>query len=102
MELKFDNIKFGYFVSGINIEDWKIEEGLNEEPVFGKNNEYYFTLGDNHDTSDIAMFISEVQKNVIEKISYEEIKVLQRNIQKNIELYRNIKTNEFTGIVKVQ
>lgn len=102
MKLEFDNIKFGYFVSEINVEDWEIEEKLIEDPVFGKNSDYYFTLGDNYDTSDIAMFVSEVRENVIEKIPYEEIKDLPKNIQKNIELYRNIKTNEFTGIVKVQ
>ena len=37
MKKEFDNIKFGYFVSEISVEDWEIEEKLIEDPVFGKN-----------------------------------------------------------------
>lgn len=67
-----------------------------EESVFGKNKQYYFILGDNFDTSDISMFISDAKENVMEKISYEIIK----DTHQHIEIYRDMHTNEFIGIVK--
>lgn len=68
-----------------------------EEPIIGKNDQYYFTLGDNFDSSDISMFISDAKENVMEKISYEII----NDIHQHIEIYRDIRSNEFIGIVKI-
>lgn len=89
-------IQFEYFIGLIKIENWKIEKGLDEDLIIGKNEDYYFTLGDNHDSSDQAMFNIEFKENVIEKVFYEK----NENIEMNIELFRNIKTNEYTGVVR--
>lgn len=96
MKIDFNNIEYGYFISAVHVDDFKIEKGLIEEPIFGKNSQYYFTLGENFDSSDISMFISDAKENVIEKISYEVIEQIQRNI----EIYIDIRSNEFIGIVK--
>lgn len=42
------------------------------------------------------MFNIEFKENVIEKVFYEK----NENIEMNIELFRNIKTNEYTGVVR--
>lgn len=96
MKINFNNIKYGYFISVVHTNDFEIEKGLIENPIFGKNSQYYFTLGDNFDSSDISMFISDTKENVMEKISYE---IINDNLQ-HIEIYRDIRSNEFIGIVK--
>ena len=45
----------------------------------------------------ISMFVSDAKENVIEKISYEEIEPIQRNL----ELYIDTRSNEFIGISKL-
>lgn len=97
-DIDFDDVEFGYFISVVLVDNWEIEKGLIEEPIFGKSSQYYFILGDNFDSSDIAMFISDAKENVMEKISYETIK----DIHQHIEIYRDIRSNEFVGIVKIK
>nr|BCI56815.1 hypothetical protein [Enterococcus faecium] len=98
IDIDFTDVEFGYFISVVLVDNWEIEKGMIEEPIFGKNSQYYFILGDNFDSSDIAMFISDAKENVMEKISYETIK----DIHQHIEIYRDIRSNEFVGIVKMK
>lgn len=91
-----NDVKLGYFIGVVLVENWEIEKGLVEDPIIGKNGQYYFTLGDNFDSSDIALFISDAKENVMEKISYEIID----DRHQHIEIYRDIRSNEFIGIVK--
>lgn len=97
MKIDFNSMESGYFISAVHVDDFEIEKGLIEEPIFGKNSQYYFILGDNFDSSDISMFVSDTKENVIEKISYEEIEPIQRNL----ELYIDTRSNEFIGISKL-
>ncbi|MDB1688325.1 hypothetical protein [Enterococcus casseliflavus] len=90
-----NDVKSGYFIEVILVENWEIEKGLVEDPIIGKNGQYYFTLGDNFDSSDISLFISDAKENVMEKISYEII----NDRHQHIEIYRDIRSNEFIGIV---
>lgn len=53
MIIDFNNIEYGYFISVVHVDDFDIEKGLIEEPIIGKNSQYYFVLGDNFDSSDI-------------------------------------------------
>lgn len=96
IDIDFNDVEFGYFISVVLVDNWEIEKGMIEEPIFGKNSQYYFILGDNFDSSDIAMFISDAKENVMEKISYEII----NDRHQHIEIYRDIRSNEFIGIVK--
>ncbi|SFE52959.1 hypothetical protein SAMN04487887_11517 [Enterococcus casseliflavus] len=91
-----NDVKSGYFIDVVLVENWEIEKGLVEDPIIGKNGQYYFTLGDNFDSSDISLFISDAKENVMEKISYE----ILNDRHQHIEIYRNIRSNEFIGIVK--
>lgn len=97
IDIDFNDVELGYFIDVLLVENWEIEKGLVEEPIIGKNDQYYFTLGDNFDSSDISMFISDAKENVMEKISYEII----NDIHQHIEIYRDIRSNEFIGIVKI-
>lgn len=98
MIIDFNNIGYGYFISVVHVDDFDIEKGLIEEPIIGKNSQYYFVLGDNFDSSDISMFVSDAKENVIEKISYEVIE----DSHQHIDIYIDIRTNEFIGIVKIK
>ncbi|WP_429947976.1 hypothetical protein [Enterococcus sp. DIV1297f] len=91
-----NDVKSGYFIDAVLVENWEIEKGLVEDPIIGKNGQYYFALGDNFDSSDISLFISDSKENVMEKISYEII----NDRHQHIEIYRDIRSNEFIGIVK--
>lgn len=91
-----NDVKSGYFIDVVLVENWEIEKGLVEDPIIGKNGQYYFTLGDNFDSSDISLFISDAKENVMEKISYE----ILNDRHQHIEIYRDIRSNEFIGIVK--
>lgn len=51
MKIDFSSIESGYFISAVHVDDFEIEKGLIEEPIFGKNSQYYFILGDNFDYS---------------------------------------------------
>lgn len=97
IDIDFNDVELGYFIDVLLVENWGIEKGLVEEPIIGKNDQYYFTLGDNFDSSDISVFISDAKENVMEKISYEII----NDIHQHIEIYRDIRSNEFIGIVKL-
>ncbi|OTO90159.1 hypothetical protein [Enterococcus sp. DIV0385] len=90
-----NDVKLGYFIGVGLVENWEMEKGLVEDPIIGKNGQYYFTLGDNFDSSDISLFISDAKENVMEKISYEII----NDRHQHIEIYRDIRSNEFIGIV---
>lgn len=98
MDIDFNDVELGYFIGVVLIENWEIEKGLVEEPIIGKNSLYYFTLGDNFDLSDISMFILDAKENVMEKISYEII----NDAHQHIEIYRDIRLDEFIGIVKMK